>query len=419
MQHAFRLAPLLLALAGCVHTVSCPLFPVVVVHVVDADGNAVSGAEILVQRRVFDAAALNDLLLLGNVGRLERFGTSFPADAQGAAHIEFPTEGEFFVARTAGLFGIAQVTAKTMDELTITLERDETITIVCADAEGRPAPGALVWIGANPRAGTARVPGLVEVTPVLAADGKLEAQHAQYWRALQSQGHDIRIAAFVLWGTELDQDGSIPFPAAGSEPTRFEVSSSGTITVRTEDGTKAASMLRWLNPPLDPDDPDDVPEFPILSDDSVSLAVPLGCRFEVIAQIEGRVDPRVAFDGPKSPGERVHVVLPATSKSAQVTGRLVDENGASLGAARFDAWMECEGQRVEPEQESLTADQGGGFAFEFPPGSGGTLHIELDRTPERLGTYEFTPSSRSALVVVDRLAAGTNDVGNVVCAYGK
>ncbi len=318
MQRAVRLIPLLLVLGGCVHTVTRP-GPSVLVHVVDADGNAVSGAEVLAVRTVPDATTLNDLLLSGNVGWLERFGTSFQADAQGSARIFYPSEGEFVAARAAGQFGVAQVTAKAADELTITLEREETITVVCADPEGRPAPGALVWIGAKPQPGTPHVPGLVEVTPVLAADGTIEVQHAQYWRALQAQGHEIRIAAFVLWGPELEKDGSIPFPVAGSEPMRFEVSRSGTVTVRTEDGSRVASTLRWLNPPPDPDDPEDIPEFPIRSDGTGSIAVPLGCRFEVA--VEDRSDPRIAFDGPQTAGEHIDVVVPRTSKSARQKSR--------------------------------------------------------------------------------------------------
>jgi hypothetical protein len=59
------------------------------------------------------------------------------------------------------------------------------------------------------------------------------------------------------------------------------------------------------------------------------------------------------------------------------------------------------------------------LVFELPPGAGGTLHVELDRSRMQFGTYEFTSTEnlRSAHVIIESLVAGETKVGDVVCTH--
>lgn len=180
--------------------------------------------------------------------------------------------------------------------------------------------------------------------------------------------------------------------------------------------------LRWLDPPPDPADPDDVPEFPIAFPRGPAFSVPLGRRFEIAVSLPGLVDPRVAFAGPRSPGERVEIPIARPGPSPRITGRLVGEDGRALAGAEFEAWLEREDARVLPEDDWLVADSDGRFAFDVPPGAGGLLRVELTGASVGPGvSYAFEIGAdparrRSARAeLAPRLTASTVDVGDLEC----
>lgn len=167
-----------------------------------------------------------------------------------------------------------------------------------------------------------------------------------------------------------------------------------------------------------------MPEFPISLPFATPLAIPLGHRFEIVAQIEGRVDPRVVFDGPTQPGQRVRVVLPRTEEAAQLAGRVVDAQGSPLRGAHVEAWLERDGVSVDPEDDWIVTDANGRFQLEFAPGEGGALNLIVNAHSEDLRAVFFALGEAGGFaqkrpqptrLEIARLTAGTVDVGDVIC----
>jgi hypothetical protein len=184
--------------------------------------------------------------------------------------------------------------------------------------------------------------------------------------------------------------------------------------------------LRWLNPPPDPDDPDEVPEVNFGVSEGWNLAIPLGARFEAVLEVGGALDPRVQFDGPTRPGERVEVAIGPLQPAARVTGRLVDADGRPMAGRAFDAWLERGGERVEPEEDWLGTDDHGRFAFDLVPGSGGTLRVRVEPEFRLEGVFserlvlggesrEPEPSIEARHEFAGPLPAGEVALGDVVC----
>jgi hypothetical protein len=276
---------------------------------------------------------------------------------------------------------------------------------------------------------------------VTAADGTSIVPHAQHWRALLGQGRDVRIAGFVLWSPELEANQSQPFPADPRQDVRFRVSASGSIqlTVRAADGApvqgSAVAMLRWLDAPPEPDEPDDVPELLIgVRPGAGALAIPgipLGHWFELVLQgVPGWVDPRLAFNGPRTRGEAVRVELVIAQRAAAVSGRLVDESGEPLANRLIEAWIERSGGRVEAEGDELVTDDEGRFHLELPPVDGAATlvllatYTTIRRGPDREYSFairagEETARPRARHEFARGLTAGEHDLGDVRCQAPK
>lgn len=403
------------------------------VQVVDAEGRAAAGVEVLALPARIDPLDMFEFLLAGRVGQVERWGTVWRTNAQGEVTIRARPGDSELIARDAKRWGTA-IAWDVQEPVRIVLAPEESQRVVCVDSAGRPGKGSLIWLGVRDPDDQESQGGMLAWGAVVtAADGSIEVPHAQHWRALQRDGSNLQLAGFVLWSAEMVENRAMDFPAAGDGDARFEVSPSGFVDVRTEEElSRSIGLLRWLEAPpdvqehYDAEDSDvEVPEFPISLPITTPLALPLGQKFEIVVEIDGFVDPRVAFDGPKVSGEQVHVVIPKAAQAALIRGRLVDENARVLAGARFDAWMERGSQRVEPEQDWLTADSNGAFALDFPPGIGGTLNIAVDRDVTEfgggvihfsLGGDADSPRAQPepTRVSVERLTAGTIDVGDVV-----
>lgn len=385
MQHAQVAALVLVVTSGC-RTAEVrfedPVPGGLLVRVVDAEGHPVPGAEVRApslfadpERELADPDRLVELLYAGSVGRTERFGLAWRTDANGEARIAAVPPAACVAASSGTLWGATSDTASDSRELVITIRPDETQRVVCADREGRPGTGALVWVGVDRKGAEPAAWGAF----VTAADGSIEVPHAQHWRALQKAGEDVRVAGFVLWGDELmSDDVSRSFPTTPVERLDFTVSPTGWIDVRADASVHGEALLRWLDAPVDPDEPDDVPENPLALHGDAPHAVPLGLRLELHVGVPGRIDPRIAFDGPKKPGERVEVAIGASQPAARVTGRLVDADGNPMPRRAFDAWLERDAVRVAPEEDWLVTDDEGRFAFDFAPGGTGTLRVRVD-----------------------------------------
>jgi hypothetical protein len=396
----------------------------VVVHVVDARGEPVAGVEVRVPPGGYELSNVSEYSSAGKIGRVDRFGVVLDADQRGRVRIPGVAGEVTFVAQQGDRWGAATWADGDEGAVTIALERDEKLRVVCADAEGRPGTGAFVFISAtDPRDPFESGGPVVWGQQVTSDDGTIDVPHAQYWRALQREGREVTIAALVWWGEEMLGDWQPrPFPTSADASVTIEVSALGWIDVRADASLVGApGALRWLDPPLDPEeDPDDIPEFPIRAAPSWRMALPLGQRYEVVFQVPGFVDPRVAFDGPKTAGERALVVVDRLEPAAVVTGRLVDEAGLPLAGSSCTAWLERAGQRIEAES-SDHADAEGRFAFELPPGVGGVLHVELDgsrRISDSPYTFAYgsSESFANASARPERLDAGETSIGDVVCA---
>jgi len=248
-------------------------------------------------------------------------------------------------------------------EFTIVVAPDESMRVECRDREGRPGIGSFVWVGArNPKDeehGETVWGGFVT-----SADGTIELPHAQYWNSLRTRGTEVVRGAGVLWSDEMLGNATRPFPDGSVASLVFDVGSSGVVS------------------------------------------------------LPGLVDPRVAFDDPKVPGERVEVVVPSPKPATQITGRLVDAAGNAMARHEFEAHLERDGVRIEPEEDRLVTDDDGGFAFDVLPGSGGVLHIEVTGTVMGPGpSLSFCGSSHPKLngrsELARDLSAGVVDVRDV------
>lgn len=416
------------------------------VLVVDArTGAPVPGAEVIVSptgTESPDPAVIppfHELLLSGQLGATDRFGRRWRCDDQGQVRVPMSANWNPIVARTEELWGcwVGSGQRPEPSEITITAEPEESLQVVCTDPVGRPGVGAIVWTQAKPsEASTGDFLGssLTRGERVLSPDGHVLVPHAQFWRACAARGFDVRIAGGVLWSSEMLSEVSRAFPMESGSELHFDVSSSGFVDVQVQaQGLSRIAMLRWLDPPPDPDDPDDVPEFPIGIGAPGTVTsfggIPLGHRYELVAEVRGWIDPRVAFDGPKTHGEHVPVELRATQRAARVTGTLVDVKGKPIVGHTFEAWIERGGERREPEEDWLQTDDQGKFELDFAPlESNATLVFDVDGSqtpwlgpdaqltlgaaatqshfPARLGARHEFPQG---------LAEGLRDIGAVHC----
>lgn len=431
MHPASTAALVLVLVASCRTAESHDEQPVaggLLVRVVDAAGEPVAGAEVRAQGAgAKPHLVLLDELLAGSLRRAEEYGSRWRTDQRGEVRVPGEILYGQVVARHGDRFGVAHVEEREPAELVVAIELEESVTVRCVDAQGRPAVGSLVWIATTSAADQASDRG-GEVSwcqRVTSADGTLEIPHAQLWRALQRAGSQVSVAGFVWWGEEMGQESTTPFPAPHDEPLVFTVSPHGYLDLRVPTAAVPADSevwLRWLNPPPDPDDPDDVPEISFGASEGWNLAIPLGARFEAVLEVVGSLDSRVQFDGPTHPGERVAVALPAPRPAAIVSGKLVDEHGVELPSREFEAWIESRGVRVDPDEEWCLADGSGRFALEFAPGTAGVLHVALTgATVNSVATFSFTVGGREERAVArveieHALEPGITELGDVACA---
>lgn len=430
----------------------------VLVRVVDEEGQPVAGAEVRAavasERTATEAEQLAarsmvvEFLFASGLGQADRFGATWRTDSRGETRLPTAAGGVIVVARSADRWGVslpdievvpdrfllgdavepstAPRAASAMVEdsktLTIVLEREESIRVTCRDLDGRPSIGAFVMVAAeDPQGAGGDRTSWSDF--VRASDGTLDVPHAQFWRALQAQGLEVRIVGGILWSDEAATDISRPFPDPSVSEIAFEVPSSGFVDVRADwSSPDTMGDLLWLDAPSDADEPDLHPELPINPSRPFPFSLPLGRRYEVLVELPGLIDPRVAFDGPKRPGERVEVVLTRPEPAAQITGRLVDAEGNALALHEFDAHLERDGERIEPEEEWLVSDDEGRFTLDVAPGSGGVLHVELTGSVMDAGPVfgasmrDGNESRRTARSDLAReLPAGVVEVGDVVC----
>ncbi len=435
-MHPASTAVLVLVLVASCRTAESPYEQPVpgglLVRVVDAAGGPVAGAEVRAQGTgAKPHLVLLDELLAGSLRRAEEYGSSWRTDQRGEVRVAGGMLHRHVVARAGDRFGAAHVGAREPSELVIAIEREESVTVRCVGAQGRPAVGSLVWIATTPAADEVsdRDGEVFWCQRVTAADGTLELPHAQLWRALQRAGSQVSVAGFVWWGEEMGQESTTPFPAPHDEPLVFTVSPHGFLDVRVPTAAVPADSevwLRWLNPPPDPDDPDDVPEISFGASEAWNLAIPLGARFEAVLEVEGALDSRVQFDGPTRQGQRVAVVLGPMQPASRVTGRLVDADGSPMAWRTFDAWLEHDAVRVEAEEDWLVTDDHGRFAFDLVPGGAGTLCLRVDpdvrfegALTERLELgglpREPVPSIGARHAFATPLPAGDIALGDLVC----
>ncbi len=285
----------------------------VLVRVVDEAGRAVAGAVVLAPRREADLTDVPGFLFAGVLGQVDRFGVASHTNDGGEVTVVAPLGDQHLVAAEANRWGTVRSSGDD-DSVRIVLARDEIVRVRCTDPTGKPGVGAIVRVAAERDEDEEIVgPPLSWGVVVSAADGTVEVPHAQYWRALQREDQAVLLDGFVMWGDELNENRSIPFPGSGDGVVSIEVSPGGFVDVRADESTAGlVGDLRWMDAPQEPGDDYDIPEIPISFPKGVPFAMPLGLRFEIVVEVEERIDPRVAFDGPKKPGERVEVVIPRT-----------------------------------------------------------------------------------------------------------
>jgi hypothetical protein len=421
------------------------------VRVVDArTGAPVPGAEVRASVAVSSASAepvlplLPEALIAGEIGSTERFGARWLCDEQGEVRIPREARGTPIVARKDEQWGCSfrpdEDRPRDPNVITIAVEPDESVRAVCTDPEGRPGIGALILLQVGPRQGH-DVPGWTSGPQtwgqvVSAADGSVAIPHAQFWRARMALGSKVEVAGFVFLSDEMAGTAHQLFPSERGAEMHFPVSPSGSIEIdaRATEGNTIAT-LRWLVPPFDFEDPDDVPEsligIGVTGTRTVFSGVLLGHKHELVLRLPGWVDPRVTFDGPKASGERVAVALAPTLQAARVSGRLVDVEGKPFARRALQVWVEDGGQHFEPEEDWLSTDSEGRFAFDFPPfcaGADGEVVFVVYAT--RIGPQEprkdvlilgdAAPSSfptppRGRCKLARELRAGENDLGDVIC----
>lgn len=399
----------------------------VLVRVVDAEGRAVAGAHVGTDYIRPDDWSISEYVFAGSLGQAELDNAIWLTNETGEVRVNARRDDICLVARDGDRWGAADATNR-QASVEIVVARDESVRVLCVDPEGRPAVGALVCVSAGALDDSENGESVTWGSIVTASDGTIDLPHAQYWRGLQRKGRDVQIAGYVMWGIEPHEDPWIPFPAQGEDPIRFELLPSGFIDVRADESLAGLlGDLRWMDAPAeylgeDADPEVDIPEFPIALPKGVPFAVPLGRRFEIYVGVPDRVDPRIAFDGPRTPGERVEVVIPRTPESALVHGRLLNEKREPLEFHYFEAWLDRGGVRVEPDDPWLVAQDDGQFWFELPPGTGGTLNIAATGSKAVPGGVHltidgvFARTREPTRVPIERLVTGANDVGDVVCA---
>lgn len=444
------LVPLVLLPAACRAPTTTmyeePVAGGLLVRVVDArTGSPVPGAEVIagpygsLSPSASATPSFHDLLLAGEVGRTERFGPKWLCDDRGETRLPQEARSNPIIVRKNDLWGCSYRAdddrPRDPSVITIALEPDQSTRAVCTDSKGHPGVGALVWVGVGPRtgpdaAGNTGAP-LAWGLRVTASDGSVDIPHAQFWRACVARGFNVRVYGMVLWSEEMHANAYEPYPLVPGDELQFRVSESGSVDIDAREAERNTSaMLRWLDP-LDPDDPDEVPEFPIgigkVGSANAVPALPLGHSFEIVLEVPGWVDPRVAFDGPKACGERVAIDLVPTERAACVTGRLVDVNGTPLAGRSIDARIERLNHRFDADGESSFTDEQGRFELEFAPVSGepyGVLVFEVDLTwslPEDGGRVIGTTAGNGPSRALARhelpqgLPAGEHDLGRVIC----
>lgn len=394
-----------------------PIEDSVRVVVVDEQGALVPDAEVRGPGRADVAMSATEAIFSGRLGLIDRYAKAVRADDDAAARVGDPGDEHWVVACDGERWGAVRgARAAGSDDVVVTLHRDEMQRVRCVDTDRRPATGALIWVWLKGESNQVEWGQFVT-----AADGTLDVPHAQHWRALRAAGHDVRLGALVMWSDAMleNQLGDVAFPDMGGA-LEFVVEPSGWIDVRIDERARGAATLRWPDG-ADPEDPEDVPEMPFEVDRASPMSWPLGLRLELVVEVPGAIDPRVAFDGPKSAGEHVQVVVPAPQPAWTFTGRFVDASGAALADRRFDAWIDSGAERIEPEEGGweLSSDDGR-FAIDFAVAPTGPLHFEVEPTSGWVATVTLGGEMRPGRPAAQRDVAsnaqrGIVDLGDVVC----
>ena len=326
--------------------------PPVDILVVDAETDApVEGAEVAFDDGSADARVA--AMPVGERGRLaydgelvaRTFGGTTRTGADGVARVGLRTNGGTVHARADGRYGMLRIDAAAEGppyRHRLVIERDLGFTVRVVDADGGPASGVPVAVGAIGDDGALVETAWVHHPPTTASDGTVTLLHLQRHRLLHSFRQVGTKCVFVaLPGLE-----HVRATFAGSSPPTgivvLQLPPTGAIAVRqASDGMTEG--FHWLSLRLAADvdrDADTVPEWmPERGDDGWTRFphVPLGRTFALLGF--GWLAASPTFAGPTRAGELVRFEWGPRDSEIWLRGRIIDAAGDPVAAditATFD-----------------------------------------------------------------------------------
>jgi hypothetical protein len=341
----------------------------VLVRVVNRETQApIAGARVS-----YDTAALMDLessrRQMNATGVPREFffgGTGCVAltDQRGEAHIPRPHLPMRIEARQGDLWNDAMLDPNVDEPFVVQLDDDVSTSAVLLDESGQPIVGAFVYLFAVQSDGKTEQP--VSVARSRAPDGFVEIAHYQEARRLGGSPAELRIRALlpgaidaqlvdVRWGISPNSEWSLIAPTSGSV----------VVHVHRRDHSPEPNALVHLacfdlgQARFDADTTtqgsDCVDGVAVYSD------VALGKIVNVVAlAADGSKRTRLEFEGPRNPGEAVHVDLEFGDPLPSLTGRLVDACGEPFRWCEFQV-KPMNGPSLPVSRSSFVTDGQGRF----------------------------------------------------------
>ncbi|HEX6812886.1 MAG TPA: hypothetical protein VF384_14780 [Planctomycetota bacterium] len=351
----------------------------------------------------------------------EQFGWRTTTDGNGTARVGL-VNVTTVVARSESRYGAIEVQKNTIAPAgghRVQLTPDLEALVQVLDAHGAPAPDVLIALAAHDSDGTFEfLFNWMPVAATTAPDGIARVRHLQTITSSVADPYERYPARQWRVRTILpghDDDGvavSITEPPA--EPIVLRLPVCGRVRVRAEFAGQPLHRLTAAHLDIAEGvdrsgqagleqlaDPDGWVRFP---------RVPLGGRYVAATDTDGVGDLRATFDGPRTDGEEVVVVLTPGQDEILLRGRIVDEDRRPVADQRVH--LQARGPQFRAICR-LTTDAAGAFLVVLGRAS---KDNRVDQLSFTLARRDGAPKRADA--TPRELRVGVEDLGDLVMSTG-
>ncbi|MEZ6038601.1 MAG: hypothetical protein R3F29_14055 [Planctomycetota bacterium] len=274
--------------------------------------------------------------------RITRFGWHARTDRQGRVRVTPGESGAAVIARDATRFARGDFAPKTSDAkaLRLALQREQVLTVHVTDATGADAQGVPVLLWQQDDDGSEQQMFYGSRARRTDATGTITFPHLQRWTRWSWGPHrgrapDAITVAIVTPGIDSERTRLDP-EALPSEPVELQLPPTGHLTLHVLFEGQPIPDLEELRLHADPNGASELDKDWVVPIDEHGTAqfrhVPLGKTF-----VGGSMFWSFAQAGPTAPGQLVEATIDVAELVYALSGRVLDDRGAPVGAQNMVA----------------------------------------------------------------------------------